>query len=151
MSEIEVRSLLRLTDGGLVPVEACAERPAGPQYVSGAIELIVDGVQIISVAEWDLVDQLWAYIANMIEELPKSGHTSTYFPDQPVELGFRRTSPGRLLVFCKVNGNLRQVSVDEAEFMAAIRSAGEVFFGEMMRLFPENENLYRVARRKLAL
>ncbi|MFI5705441.1 hypothetical protein [Streptomyces sp. SID1034] len=146
---IEVRTLLRLPDGAFIQVDACGERPRDAQYVEGAIELIADGVQILSVAEWDYIDQLWSYVADMIRELPKQGEASTYFPDQPIMLKFLRSSPGRLLVSCRVGDNVRQANVNESEFLAAIRSAGQVFFEKMSRLLPENSQGYDIARHSL--
>ncbi|TXJ78788.1 hypothetical protein E2C11_14970 [Streptomyces lavendulae] len=146
---IEVQTLLRLPDGAFMQVDECEERPPDAQYVGGAIELIADGVQILSVAEWDYVDQLWSYISDMIHALPKQGEASTYFPDQPIMLNFLRSSSGRLLVSCRVGNDLRQVNVNESEFLAALRSAGEAFFEKMSRLLPENSQGYDIARHSL--
>ncbi len=147
---IEVQTLLRLPDGAFVQVEACEERPRNAQYVEGAIELVADGVQILSVAEWDYVDQLWAYISDMINSLPEKGEASTYFPDQPIMLKFFRGSPGRLLVSCRVGDEMRQVNVSESNFLAALKAAGDSFFREMSRLLPENSQGYDIARHSLA-
>ncbi|MGF6826723.1 hypothetical protein P3T30_002008 [Kitasatospora sp. MAP12-9] len=147
---IEVRTLLRLPDGAFVQIESCEERPPDAQYVEGAIELIADGVQILTVADWDCIDQLWSYISDMIHALPMEGEASTFFPDQPIMLKFLRSSPGRLLVSCRVGDDLRQVNVNESDFLAALRSAGESFFGKMSTLLPGNSQGYDIARHSLA-
>jgi hypothetical protein len=131
-------------------VEACQERPSDAQYVEGAIELTVDGMSILTVAEWDYVDQLWSYIADMIQNLSRTGEASTYFPDQPIMLTFVRSSPGRLLVSCKIGNETRRVNVGEREFLNALRIAGDAFFLKMATLVPENSEGYEIARRSLA-
>lgn len=131
-------------------VDACEMRPADAQYVEGAIELVADGVLILSVAEWDYVDQLWSYISDMIRSLSETAEAATYFPDQPIMLKFLRSSPGRLLVSCKIGNEVRRANVGEREFLKALRVAGDAFFLKMATLLPENSESYNIARRSLA-
>lgn len=53
-------------------------------YLSGAIILKYGEQDLLDVTMWDLVDQLWAYFLNLIEEVIETGESETYFPDQPL-------------------------------------------------------------------
>ncbi|WP_157738863.1 hypothetical protein [Labrenzia sp. VG12] len=59
-----------------------------PHYIDGAISLIIDGVELLGTELWDLVDQLWCYIANGLVEAAGGRTFSTYFPDQPLQISF---------------------------------------------------------------
>jgi hypothetical protein len=146
---IEARTLLRLADGTFVRLEGFQGRLPDPRYVEGAIELVADGIQILSVAEWDYVDQLWAYISDMISTLAKADVASTYFPDQPIMIQFLRSSSGRLLISCRVNDEIRRANVEEADFLSVLRSAGKYFFESMSELLPEKSASYDIAREAL--
>ena len=95
---VTVTTYLRAPDGTFQPVETSTSAPADPDYVEGAIELTIDATTIIGTEEWDYVDQLWAYIANMLLNLKTDDVASTYFPDQPIKLTFERTAEQTLPV-----------------------------------------------------
>ena len=146
---ITVRSYVRLEDGAFQPIEEATTRPPDPDYVEGAIELTVNGTPIITTEEWDYVDQLWAYIANVLEELHATGTGSTDFPDQPIELVFERQG-GRVLVSCRIDeDDVRRASADEEELLVALREAGGRFFTRMAELVPELTDRYRFERERL--
>ncbi|MFC7743159.1 hypothetical protein ACFQXA_22635 [Nocardiopsis composta] len=94
MSETSVTSLLQAADGSFVPVGEWDGEFEDPDHIDGAIVLSVDGEVFFDESLWDLVDQLWAYILNMLEELGEKDSAKTFFPDQPVELVFRRIGEG---------------------------------------------------------
>lgn len=147
---IEIRTLLRYEEGSFVYLEDCTIPPQDPDYVEGAIEFYVDGAEIIGVREWDYVDQLWSYIADMVKDLIESGMASTYFPDQPIELSFKRNG-SRVLVSCALKGETRRAEVELDELMEVIRKAGIAFFEKMSTLFPENSSSYGMASRDLLI
>lgn len=142
---ISLRSYLRLPDGSFTPVEECTQAPPDPDYVEGVIELSIDWKPIVTLDQWDYVDQLWAYLASMLEEVRASGRASTYFPDQPLVLRFERVGGGRLLVAC----GERKAATPEAEFVAAVRREGLRFFTEMDRLLPGSAGAYAEAVKSL--
>ncbi len=61
-------------------------------YVEGVIFLAGYGRVILSFQHWDLVDQLYAYFINALEELllEKKQNTTFYFPDQPLKVQLTR-------------------------------------------------------------
>ncbi|MFE5538153.1 hypothetical protein [Streptomyces sp. NPDC056492] len=145
---IEIETYLRGSDGEFVQVDACITPPADVDYVEGAVRIAIDGVEIIGIGEWDYVDQLWAYVASMIPQLSAAGHASTYFPDQPIELSFRRQG-SQVLVSVKSGNVVRKVSVSTSDFVASLRGAGVAFFDRMSELLPENMQSYSESRREL--
>jgi len=146
---ISIRTFLRTADGEFVLVEHCSEPPPDPDYIEGAMELAVDGVEIIGKSQWDYVDQLWSYVVSMVEKLKVDGRADTYFPDQPILLTLQRER-GRVLVSANVREGLRRASTDEDELFDALRDAATVFFGKLSELVPSNAASYRADLAKLS-
>ncbi|GAA2017622.1 hypothetical protein GCM10009799_52010 [Nocardiopsis rhodophaea] len=137
MHKIEVNSYLREQDGTLVPVADWCKGIDDSYYIEGAIEIFVDGRTFMDIALWDYVDQLWAYILNILVDLRTEKIARTYFPDQPIELSFRRVGHGRLLATLEVNkSDIRTVNADEAEFTEALLSGASHFFNRMHEILP---------------
>lgn len=132
---IEIDTFLRGPDGGFVPTASCTAAPPDPDYVEGAILLTVDGREIIGLEEWDYVDQIWAYIAEMVTQLNSSGHAETHFPDQPIKLSFQVTR-NRVLVTVETGADTKRASTPTEEFVRALKKAGLVFFEKMNELVP---------------
>ena len=110
--------------------------PGYPRYVEGAVELTIDGVPIIDTVMWDYIDQLWAYVSDMVLSLQEQGQASTYFPDQPIKLSFRRNGKDRILVTLEINGATRTASADEGELVASLQEHGSTFFRKMIEILP---------------
>lgn len=147
---IEVVSYLRDPDGQFSQVEAATSRPNDPRYIEGAIDLTVNGVQILDTFVWDYVDQLWAYISDMIIALRERGEASTYFPDQPIRLSFRKQGLNQVLVTLELDSNTRRTaSINESEFINALRAGGLAFFQRMSELVPENRAGYQPSLARL--
>jgi hypothetical protein len=145
---IAIQTFLRNADGSFTPVEHCTEPPPDPDYIEGAIELVIDGVEIIGKSQWDYVDQLWSYVVSMAEKLEDDSRADTYFPDQPILLALQKER-GRVLVSAKVREGVRRASADEGELLDALRVAGRVFFGKLSELVPSNAASYRMDLAKL--
>jgi len=139
---IEITSYLRAPDGRFTPVAEATTPPPDPRSVEGAIDLAIDGRPILDTGLWDYVDELWAYISDMVLALGSGDEASTYFPDQPVRLAFRRHGRGRVLVTLSMAGETRTASADEAELVAALRAQGSAFFTRMQELVPANSSGY---------
>lgn len=134
---IEVETFLKGADGELVQIEACRRPPPDLDYIEGAIRLSIDGLEIIGAEEWDYVDQLWCYIADMLARLKSSGYAETYFPDQPLKLTLQISGP-LVLVTTRIGEEVRTASAPIAHFLDAIRIAGLIFFRKMSELAPAN-------------
>lgn len=145
---VEIETFLKGADGGFVQVEACRTPPPDLDYIEGAIRLSVDGLEIIGTEEWDYVDQLWCYIAEMVTKMQSSGYAETYFPDQPIKLSFRAAGP-RVLVTAKIGEETKTVNASSADFLEAVKAAGMIFFRKMSELVPANS--YAEARQELSV
>lgn len=135
---IQIESYLRDPCGTFVPVEEVMFTPADPIHIDGAIHLTINHVDIIDLSMWDLVDQLWAYIADVVVRFKETDEASCYFPDQPIELKFQRDNQGRVVVSVDPGGKTRRVVVEADELLEALRKAGLKFFHEMGRIVPAN-------------
>lgn len=147
---ITIESYLRAPGGEFVPVEQASFVPDDDLHIEGAIHLNVNYVDILDKSLWDDVDQLWAYIANMVESLGKTDSVSTYFPDQPIEFAIARMGGGKVRVRSVVGEVERRSVADEGVFLADLRAAGLKFFDAMSRLVPANAATYRYSIEKLS-
>lgn len=145
---IEITSYLRRGDGSFVRIVDCNQSSADPDYVEGAIGLSVNGVPILTIKEWDHVDQLWSYVSEMVQLMSESNSVSTYFPDQPIKLSFRGVGD-RILVSCEYEGVSRAAMTSKVDFMEAIKSEGRIFFEKMKKIFPGNSEIYEMSLQRL--
>lgn len=135
-----VISSLPPPDGALVPVAQFAGPLEDDRYVDGALVISVDGVEVLTTSQWDLIDQLWCDVVDMLRELDRTGKAHTYFPDQPLELAFEHVDKSRVrITLTRSQNDRRSAELDRREFEAAICQAGVHFFGEMLRLSPGND------------
>ncbi|RAS68012.1 hypothetical protein C8D87_10272 [Lentzea atacamensis] len=135
---VEFETFLRCAGGEFRKVEDCNTPPLDPDYIEGAIRLLVDGIEIIGFGEWDYVDQLWCYISEMMRQLRGSSHyAETYFPDQPVKLAFE-VKGKRVLVTAKIGEEVRKASASSVDFFDSLKVAGLIFFGRISELVPAN-------------
>ena len=135
---IGVQSLLRTPDGAFVPVLEADPGDLDEYYLAGAIDLEINGTQIIDTEMWDYVDQLWAYICTMLQDLRSSGTSRTYFPDQPIELKFERLPSSLVLVSIEAGDDIRKVSVDEEGLVERLGCAAKEFFQDMNSLLRQD-------------
>jgi hypothetical protein len=139
---IEVESYLRAKDGQFTRVEDAQDAPPDPRHVEGALMLKIDHVTVIDTEMWDDVDELWAYIATMVSTLNEKDEASTYFPDQPIKLTFRRQGNGRIVVTADPGDQTRTANASERELVAELQSKGSLFFAKLSDLLPDNRTLY---------
>lgn len=144
---VEIETFLKASDGSFVQVEACRTAPPDLDYIEGAIRLSVDGLEIIGIEEWDYVDQLWCYFAEMVARLRSSGYAETHFPDQPIKVTFQAAG-SRVLVTAKIGKEVKKASASSVDLFDALRAAGLIFFDKMSELVPANS--YAEARQELS-
>lgn len=145
---IEIETYLKDPEGRFVQVDSCVVRPSDADYVEGAVRIAIHGVEIIGTNEFDYVDQLWAYLSSMVTQFSVAGYASTYFPDQPIELSFRRQG-SQVLVSSKSGSDVKKASVSASDFVKSLKGAGVLFFAKMSELLPENADSYSDSRREL--
>ena len=139
-------------DRNYQPIAAARGPLADPDYIKGVIELSIDGQEIITRAEWDLVDQLWAYLVNGAGELAARRGFATRFPDQPIELLFTLDADGdTVIVELRYPGIGRPATarVGRRELIDAIASAAEPVFGKLLEIAPTNRAGYESVLRQI--
>jgi hypothetical protein len=139
---ISIESYLRSASGEFIPISDCNTPPPDERHVAGAIEFNIDGVAIIDRSMWDDVDQLWAYILEMVPALDASGESYTYFPDQPIKLTFSNVGPDMVLVSLRSGSESRRAATGKQQLIGEVRRAGGEFFRLLSRLVPANAGAY---------
>ena len=125
-----------------------------PNYVKGILELSIDGHEIITRYEWDLVDQLWAYIVNGAVELARGRSFKTGFPDQAIDLLFTLdASTDTVTVELRYPGLNRpaKASVGRRELIDAIARDAEPVFTRLIELVPGPDRAYEITLEQIEL
>ncbi len=157
---IEAKTYLWL-DEGTVPMarsvllETFEGQVGDPDYINGVIDLRINGEQILGRPQWDLVDQLWAYIVNGACEVALKKSFSTYFPDQPLQMIFT-VSPAYDTVTVNLgyddperDAKVPRATMPRREFIAEIAEVAEAVFRKLIQLVPENRQGYESVLRQI--
>lgn len=96
-------------------------------YIEGAIELSIYGVELINVSMWDYIDQLWSYITDALLSISDNEPFETYFPDQPIQLKFKPV--GKNMVEIEVlSGKKVNTVIDKNELVNTLKLHAIDFF-----------------------
>jgi len=76
---------------------------------------------------WDLVDQLWVYIVNTVEDVLKSGYGFTFFPDQPIKFDLKTIDYNSMLVMID-DGEVTNQLVDKRVFLSSLLESADRFY-----------------------
>jgi len=104
------------------------------QYLNGTICLKYCEEILLDPSYWDLIDPLWAYLVNVVDDVLHTGEGSVYFPDQPVKITLRQTS-GELLLLTIEDREASSFVLPKDEFLNALVNGAEQFFVCMTRAF----------------
>ncbi|RII19576.1 hypothetical protein DSC45_06150 [Streptomyces sp. YIM 130001] len=129
ISDVSVESFVRVPGGEYVSSGDMDRPPGDPDYVEGYIRIVMGGREVMGAEDWDLVDQLWAYIARMLHEVVDSGEAFTLFPDQPLELAFRREG-SRLMIRC----GEKKAEAELTSTVSTLKEAALRFFRDLDRV-----------------
>lgn len=95
--------------------------------IEGVLYLEYYNTVIMGYTYWDVIDDLWAYIADLIEDCLQNGESKIGFPDQPITL--RLKSINRELVsFSIESSNGIKMTFPKKELFATLLESGEIFF-----------------------
>lgn len=131
--QMTIRTWL-LVDDEFLDVESFVGPIKDPDYIEGAIELVIDGTELLTTRMWDYVDQLWAYILDGAAKVAEGKNASTFFPDQPIELKLDPIGESaRVTVVCDDEVS---ASVDRRHFLSEIVREAEIFFRKLEHLLP---------------
>lgn len=103
-------------------------------YLEGVLYLEYNDSVLIDFTYWDIIDQLWAYFLNLIEDYIQSEQAETYFPDQPIKLKLSKISK-TLVLFSIESQDIIHLTLPKQEFFKSILEAAEVFFATLQDCF----------------
>lgn len=108
-------------------------------YIEGWIDFSIGPTRLLGREQFDLVDQVWAYLIDGTTELHQGRPSwETYFPDNPLKLTLRLVEANKLVV---VLGD-KTSKVDFDVFRQAISNGGSQFFGRMNQLVPTASDVW---------
>jgi hypothetical protein len=131
---VVIDTCLRTGSDGFRSIRQLERYDGDPDHVEGAIVMTIDGVPLLSEADWDDVDWLWPSVVQAAEECRITGAGERRFPDQPVLFSARRLATGRLLVSVQLGDETRAATTQATEFYRALAAAGTEFFNHHRRL-----------------
>lgn len=103
-------------------------------YIEGVIYFEYNGSVLMDFTYWDIIDQLWAYLINLIEDYIENKNAEVYFPDQPIKLKIKAINK-RLVLFSIESNNSIQLTLPKEELFNSILESGEVFFTKIQDYF----------------
>lgn len=113
-------------------------------YLNGVIILKYFEQTLLDTTLWDVVDQLWAYILNVLDDMLITGYGETYFPDQPVKLCLKSISENTILYEIESNEYLKVV-LPKNELIETLLDGADEFFKCMETYFKGRCNyLYEI-------
>jgi hypothetical protein len=123
---ITIHSLLEVGND-LVLIEDFTGPVRDEDYIDGAIELIVGDQPVLSREQVDLVDQLWSYLIEGLEEILAGREFSTGYPDMPVRVVLRPNDK-RVAIEVDAGERVAEATVTIDELRTAMLTAGTTFF-----------------------
>lgn len=122
--------------GQLVEIDSCDSLPRvryGAE-LAGAIELEVNGVEVLGRRLIDDIVMTWSYVGKIVNEY-RSGRTAKMtLPEQNVDFALQPLPRGQVLVSCEGGGERRAAAAAEEEVLFALRFAGNEFYDKMEEL-----------------
>lgn len=99
-------------------------------YLAGAIYLKYEDNVILDFKLWDYVDQLWAYILNLVEDFILKDSSETFFPDQPIKMMLKKMSKDYMIFVLESSTRCTWV-VPRQEFLSTLLDSSEYFFNSI--------------------
>ena len=131
----EVKSYLK-QENSFIPVSQFNNEISDPDYIEGAIEISLHKKKILTLKNWDYVDQLWAYFVNGLIEISRGIEFKTFLPDQPTRVYFKPDSNLKIVSVTVGKDPTNTISVDCEEFMNVMTEEAIRFFKKMNELLP---------------
>ncbi|MCK4258509.1 MAG: hypothetical protein KAX49_05995 [Halanaerobiales bacterium] len=103
-------------------------------YIEGAIYLKYNETILMDFTYWDIIDQLWAYMVNLVDDSLKNQETEFYFPDQPIKLQIKSLSNNFTLLSIE-STTKTQITLPKYDFYKAILESAKEFFLKTQEYF----------------
>lgn len=104
-------------------------------YMEGVICFEYNGSVLMDFTYWDIIDQLWAYMLNLIEDYLENEEAEVYFPDQPIKLKMKAINKNLILFSVESDSSSVQVTLPKKDFFQALLESGEDFFTKIQDYF----------------
>lgn len=114
-------------------------------YLKGAIYLIYNDQIIIDFCYYDMVDQLWGYLLNMMEEFLETNKSEMSFPDHPTPIEMKNASQFYLVFSI----GFVEWTLPKHEFFTALLLGAKDFFEKLMLLIEEEKEFCMFHLRKI--
>lgn len=99
-------------------------------YIEGVIYFEYNGVILMDFTYWDIIDQLWAYLINLVEDFFLNKESEVYFPDQPIKLKLKDINES-LVLFTIESKDVTRLALPKQELIRCILESGESFFTKL--------------------
>ena len=110
-------------------------------YLAGAIYLKYGDEVMLDFKLWDYVDQLWAYILNLIEEFVLNGSSKILFPDQPAKIKIKKISDEYMIMVLETNTR-HTWTLPSKEFVITLLNESQFFFKSITESLRLTEDQY---------
>jgi len=114
-------------------------------YIEGVLYLSYNNQTIMDFTYYDLIDHLWAYFLNMIEEYLETQKSEMSFPDQPLPMSMENLSNDYILFSI----NFVQWKLPKYEFFNALLHGAKDFFEKMILLIEEKNDTYQIQLKRI--
>lgn len=101
-------------------------------YIDGALELTINGVNLINKEMYDYIDQLWAYISEGLVNLFNGKSYKVFFPDQPIEIEFLPIKNDGVLISIYNN----KIFYNKNDFLNVMSKHAKSFFERLILIEP---------------
>ncbi len=103
-------------------------------YIEGAIEIMTEDKILLSLYDWDYIDQMWCYIVEGLNTVKAGQKFSTYFPDHPTEFIFIPHKESQTVDICVKSHEDLCSRIDYDEFMTVMIDEAVNFFENLSRI-----------------
>ncbi|EYU13172.1 hypothetical protein [Photorhabdus aegyptia] len=117
-------------------------------YIDGALELTINGKNLIDKTMYDYIDDLWSYLSEGLSLLYDNKEFKCYFPDQPIEVRFIPSKGDRVVVSVNCHSETK-TSIDRKEFLISMRDHAIKFFEKLEELSPRTVGTRKAAMQYL--
>lgn len=76
---------------------------------------------------WDYIDQLWAYLVDLIENFILNNNSETLFPDQPIKVKLKKLSDEYLILILENNDHYTWTLPKQEIFITLLNESQKFF------------------------
>jgi hypothetical protein len=145
LSDVEKRPLSYFTEIDNLEKMSHIKNDLDLDYIYGAIYFTYNKQIIMDFTYYDLIDHLWAYFLNMIEDFLKNQKSEVSFPDQPLPMSMERLSDDYILFLI----NFVEWKFPKYEFFNALLLGAKDFFEKMILLIEEKNHKYQIQLKRI--